>query len=443
MPGEVDAQFPGKLAPLFRPAPYKVMHGGRGAAKSWGAARALLLLGTQKKLYVLCAREIQNSITESVYKLLVDQIDALGLGHVYDIKSKTIINTETGTQFVFAGVRNNINSIKSMEAIDICWVEEGTFVSEHSWSTLLPTIRRDPPFGPFGRGSEVWVTFNPELASDYSYKYWVLDPPSGTAVISINWRDNPWFPEVLRKQKDDLKRRDYEAYLTVWEGKVRRVLQGAIYAKQLEAAQRDGRITPHIKVDRMKPVDLGIDLGRSDMTSIWFMQQIGMEHHAVDHYRNCGFDWSHYLEEIEQRKYQIGKIYLPHDARNQHVAAKKSIERQTKDAYPGDGRVIVVPRTGSVVNDINAVRAWFPRAYFNEKTCGDGLTGLAHYRYDVDAETKKISKLPLHDWASHDADGLRTYVMGLKAYGERTAGPQQHVPGDQRHYERGLGWMAG
>lgn len=431
--------FPGKAAPLFVPASYKVMYGGRGGAKSWAAARALIYLSTQRKLFILCAREIQKSIGESVHKLLLDQIDAMGLSDDFLVEKAKIECKETGSRFVFAGVKNNITAIKSMEAIDICWVEEAEKVSGHSWSTLLPTIRRDPPFGPFGQGSEVWVTFNPELASDFTYKYWVLDPPPPahkfdlpdgdnvhgalaeigrakpkTVLMEMNYRDNKWFPEVLRAQMEDMKRRDYENYLTVFEGQVRRIVQGAIYAKELEAATREGRISARIEIDRSKPVDIGIDLGRADMTSLWFFQQVGMQHHAVDYYDNFGFAWDHYMEVIQAKKYRIGRIYLPHDAKNKHVDAKKSVYQQTRDSYPGDGQVIVVQRTPSVVNDINAVRTIFPRLWFHEKNCGDGLHRLAHYRYEVDPETKEVSPQPLHDFASHGADALRCYVMGLR-----------------------------
>lgn len=435
-----SAAFPEKAAALFKPAPYKVLHGGRGASKTWDFCRAMLILGARRKLYNLCAREIQKSIRDSVHRVLWTQIDALNLNKFYDVQDQKISGIN-GTQFVFAGIRNNITSIKSMEGIDICAVFEATFVSQHSWEVLLPTVRRDAPFGPFGRGSEVWIEFNPELATDYTYKYWVFSPPPDTVVIEANWRDNPWFPETLCKLKDDLRKRDYDSYLTVWEGKVRRVVQGAIYARELEKAQNEGRINPKILVDRGKPVDIGADLGRADTTSLWFMQQIGMEHHAVDYYSNFGHDWAHFLEEIQSRRYIIGKIYLPHDAEHKHLAANKSIKRQTQDAYPGDGRVIVVPKTASVVNDINAVRQWFPRACFNERTCADGLTGLAHYRFDVDPETKEVSRVPMHNFASHPADGLRTYVMGLKDGGERRAGPQLHQPAVPPRRADGLGWM--
>lgn len=438
-----NAEFPEKALPLFKSAPYKVMYGGRGGSKTWDFCRALLILGSRRKLFILCAREIQRSIAESVYRTLATQIDELGLDWFYTTMHHKIVG-KNGTEFVFAGVKNNITAIKSMEGIDICAVFEANGVSAHSWDVLLPTIRRDAPHGPFAKGSEIWVEFNPELGTDETYKRWVLDPPEGTIVIQVNWRDNKWFPEFLMRQKDEMKKRDYENYLTVWEGRVRRVVQGAIYAKEIERADRDGRISPRVLVDRSRAVDVAADLGRADTCALWFVQQIGMEHRFVDYYSGFGQDWSHYLEQIQARKYLIGKIYLPHDAWAETIAAKKSVASQTKDAYPNDNQVIKVERTPSVVNDINAVRLMFSRFYFNEEKCKDGLQALAHYRYDIDEETREVSPKPLHNWASHGADALRYYAMGL-ASGDRFRRKQIHqpIPGPAPgSVPRGLSWMA-
>src|SRR6185312_16011620 len=128
-----EALFPKKLKFLFEPHRYKVPYGGRGGAKSWGIARALLILGAQKPLRVLCTREIQKSIADSVHKLLDDQIQALGLGGFYTV-TKTGIVGRNGTEFLFAGLRHNISNIKSFEAVDIVWVEEAQSVSKQSWS---------------------------------------------------------------------------------------------------------------------------------------------------------------------------------------------------------------------------------------------------------------------------------------------------------------------
>ena len=206
----MKAEFPEKAIPLFSPSPYKVMHGGRGGSKSWDMARAILALGANKKLFIVCGREIQRSIKDSVHKLLSEQVDALGLQDHYEVQESKIIGKLNGTEIVFVGVRNNITSIKSMEGIDIFWLTEAVHVSNHTWDTLLPTVRRDPPFGPFGKGSEVWIDFNPDLASDDTYKRWVLDPPADTIVMQVNWWDNPWFPEILKRQMEEMKAKDYD-----------------------------------------------------------------------------------------------------------------------------------------------------------------------------------------------------------------------------------------
>ncbi len=439
-PGENwgSAQFPEKAKALFRPAPYKVFHGGRGSAKSWSFARALLILGSRKKLFILCAREIQKSIKDSVHKLLADQAEAMGLGWFYRVLDTKIVGLN-GTEFVFYGIRNNIASIKSVEAIDICAVFEATFVTAHSWDVLLPTVRRDAPFGPFGQGSEILIEFNPELATDETYRRWVADPPAGTVVVEMNYHENPWFPEVLRKQMQEMRRKDYDNYLTVWEGKTRKTLEGAIYAREIATAMLEKRIIPNIRHDRSRSVDVSFDLGRSDMCATWFWQQVGTEHHAIDYYGNTGYDFTHYLEQIQSRKYLIGKIYLPHDAENEHQSASKSIAQQARLAYPGDDRVIVNDRIPSIALGINIVRQLFPRIYINEITCADGIMALQHYRYEVDVDTGQRGVKPKHDWSSNPADALRTYAEGLTDPQKFEAQP---VERSGRERGDGLGWLS-
>src|SRR5437016_5778465 len=157
----ISAEFPSHLHCLFRPKRRKVLYGGRGAGRSWGCARALLLIGTERPIRVLCCRELQNSITESVHQLLKDQVDALGLEGFYNVQVARIIG-KNGTTFSFEGIKNNSSKIRSYEAIDYCWVEEANKVSKASWVVLIPTIRK--------ANSEIWITFNPELDSDYTYK---------------------------------------------------------------------------------------------------------------------------------------------------------------------------------------------------------------------------------------------------------------------------------
>jgi phage terminase large subunit len=207
------ADFPVKLSYLFKPARYKVAHGGRGSGKSWGFARALLTQAANRRMRVLCARELQLSIQESVHNLLSEQIEAMELESRYRIGEK-IIRGINGSEFVFAGIKSDPRKIKSMEGIDIAWVEEAEKVSADSWEKLIPTIRKP--------GSEIWVTFNPDDAADPTYKRFILEPPPEAVVVEVNWQDNPFFPDILRKEKDYLYRVDAEAAEHVWGGKLRK-----------------------------------------------------------------------------------------------------------------------------------------------------------------------------------------------------------------------------
>jgi hypothetical protein len=224
--------LPFKLGCLLEASRYKVVYGGRGSGKSWSAARALLLLGARRPLRILCAREFQNSLAESVHRLLADQAEELGLAGFYTVR-KTSIAGANGTVFVFAGLRHNISKIKSFEGADMVWVEEGQTVSKPSWDVLIPTIRRP--------GSEIWVTFNPDLEEDDAWQRFVVFPLPNSIVQAINWRDNPWFPNELRAEKDHLQARDLDAYQNVWEGQCRSRVLGALWAREIFGANREAR----------------------------------------------------------------------------------------------------------------------------------------------------------------------------------------------------------
>ena len=206
---------------LFRPHRYKVFYGGRGSGKSWSVARALLLLGYEKPMRILCAREIQRSISDSVHKLLCEQIESIGLSGAYTI-TRDAIRCTSGTEFIFKGLRSNPQEIKSTEGIDICWVEEAAAVSADSWDILIPTVRKP--------NSEIWLTFNPLDESDPTFQRFILNPPDGAFVRKVNYNENPAFPDVLEKEKDWLKARDYESYLHIWEGEVRKHSNAVIFA---------------------------------------------------------------------------------------------------------------------------------------------------------------------------------------------------------------------
>lgn len=397
--GKADIAFPEKLQFLFTPSRYKVLYGGRGGAKSWGVARALLVAGTSQPLRVLCAREYQNSITESVHHLLKTQIDELGLQSYYEVQNASITG-RNGTEFFFAGLKNNISRIKSFEGVDRVWIEEAQSVSKTSWDTLIPTIRKD--------GSEIWATFNPELDTDETYKRFVIDPPNGSIVVKLGWQDNPWFPEVLRLEKDELKVKDPDAYQNVWEGECRSSLQGAIYAKELRLATDEGRIRT-VLYDVLKPVHTFWDLGWADNTSIWFAQSVGGELRLIDYYSNSQMPLQHYIQVLQNKSYIYGTDWLPHDARAKSLATGKSVE----EVMIGLQRRVNITPNLSLFDGINAARTVFNRCYFDKDKCSEGLQSLRHYRYDVDPESKQLSGKPLHDWSSHAADAFRYFAIAI------------------------------
>jgi phage terminase large subunit len=189
----VDASFPAMLENLFKPVRYKVLHGGRGSGKSWAAARALLIQGVREPLRILCAREVQRSIKESVHQLLGDQIKELGLGAFWQVLDNEM-RGRNGAKIAFTGLAaHTTESVKSYEGYDRVWIEEAQTVSKRSWDILTPTIRKPQ--------SEIWLTLNPDLLTGETYARFVVAPPPDSWVCQINYLDNPWFPEVLDKER--------------------------------------------------------------------------------------------------------------------------------------------------------------------------------------------------------------------------------------------------
>ena len=416
-PNLSKAQFPVKLQCLFQPekSRYRILYGGRGGAKSWGVARALLIKGAQRSLRILCAREFQTSIKDSVHKLLCDQIVDLGLEGFYEI-TQASIRGKNGTEFAFVGLKNNVANVKSYEGVDICWVEEAQTTSRLSWNILIPTIRKE--------GSEIWVTFNPELETDETYQRFVLHPPENSVVQKINWSDNPWFPETLMLEKDALKMRDQEAYNTVWEGICRQTVDGAIFAREMQMADLDGRITK-VGYDPMKPVHAVFDLGWSDATAIWFVQFIGMETRLIRYHEDNQKTISDYLAKMQTYGYMYDTLWLPHDAENRTLAAAgRSIDQIVRGA---GYKTKIIPRT-PIVDSINAARTLFRNCWFDRENCYDGLQCLRHYRYEVDPDTKMFSKNPLHDQFSHGADAFRMLGLVVNEPRKRVSKPNLLAP---------------
>jgi phage terminase large subunit len=418
---KAKARFPAKLKCLFEPAKarYRVLYGGRGGSKSWNIARALLLKGCEQQIRVLCAREFQTSIKDSVHKLLCDQIYNLEIEAHYEITDRTIRGIN-GTEFIFVGVKNNTNNVKSIEGIDICWVEEAQSVSPNSWNVLVPTIRK--------ADSEIWISFNPELPTDETWKRFVMNPPENAVVQKINWNDNPWFPEVLDLERRALQGRDMEAYNNVWEGIPRQTVDGAIFAKEVTMAELEGRIC-NVPYDATKGVHAVFDLGWADQTAVWILQFVGQETRLLRYFEDSQQTISYYMAKLQSFGYVYDTIWLPHDAKAKSLGTGKSIEEIVR----ATGMKVQILDRVPVADSINAARTIFNKCYFDRQNTEEGLQCLRHYRYDVDPDTKMFSAKPLHDEYSHGADAFR--YIGLMINEPRKAQPKR---ANQRAQ---VGWM--
>lgn len=420
-PTVVAPWFHPKFRVLFQPKRYKVFYGGRNGMKTWAVARALVLLGAQKPLRILCAREFQGSIKESVHEVLEKQIEKLGLSRFYEVQRDTIKGitgtSAEGTEFFFIGLHLNTSKVKSYEDVDVCWVEEADAVTDASWNDLTPTIRK-PTGGPFGQGSEIWITFNPKLDTDATYKKFIVEPPTDCVAVKTIYTDNPFLSVGIRQEIADLKAKNFDQYLHVWEGFCKQTLEGAVYADELRDATQQKRITK-VPYDRSNSVNTYWDLGRSDHTSIWFVQQAGFEYHIIDFYENRLKGIDHYLEVLQNRSYLYDTIWLPHDAKAKTLGSKMTIEEQVRAKFPNAVRIV---QRQSIKDKVAAARTVFPNVYFDETKCSVGLQHLRHYTYEVDPQTKQFSALPLHDEHSDAASAFEYFGLASKMPSRRVNG---------------------
>uniref|UniRef100_A0A6M3LAU2 Putative terminase n=1 Tax=viral metagenome TaxID=1070528 RepID=A0A6M3LAU2_9ZZZZ len=393
----IPAEFPEKLRFLFQPARYKIAYGGRGGSKSWGFARALLLTGVAKKLRVLCTREVQRTIKDSVHKLLEDQIQMLGLGVKYQVLDQEIRGSN-GTEFVFSGLATHtIESIKSFEGCDICWVEEGQTITARSWNILLPTIRKE--------NSEVWVSFNPELETDPTYDRFITHAPDDAIVQKINWRDNPWFNEVLNNERlYDLKHYPKD-YPNKWEGECKPAVEGAIFFDELQAMKREKRIrnVPH---DPMLSSHVVIDLGFGDAMGVSIVQKMTSEIRVIWYREFIREKLSKVSTDLKDLRYSWGKVWLPYsDGFSKSSRGQDSAEEIMQKLEWTVAKKQDVSDLG-VEAGIKVARERFPRMYWDETNCKRLIECAARYRRSINQATMTAGA-PLHDEWCHGGDVIR------------------------------------
>lgn len=396
-----NLDFPPWADFLFQPTRYKVIHGGRGSGKSWAVARALLILATRYPLRILCTREVQKSIKDSVKRLLDDQIEAMGLGPVWE-STDTEIRGRNGSLFLFTGLAtHNADSIKSYEAIDICWIEEAQTISKTSLDILTPTIRKDCIPGLEGF-AEIWITFNPMLDTDEVWRRFVENPPPNCYVRAVNYDENPWFPQVLEEERAHCEatqaKEDYE---NIWKGICRPTVKGAIYATEISEAILEDRVRP-VPYDPRLKVHAIWDLGWNDAMSI-ILVQVGIAELRVIGYIEDSFKTlDYYAAKLKAMNINWGYDWLPHDGKTKDFKTGKSPHEILKSF----GRKTRETPNIGVENGIKAARMTLPRTYFDKAKTARLIECLKRYRRSVNEKTGEPGA-PVHDEYSHGADAFR------------------------------------
>lgn len=401
-------KFPKKLRFLFQPYRYKVAHGGRGSAKSWSFARALLLQGTTRKVRILCAREVQKSIKQSVHKLLKDQIENLGLTSFYEVL-ETEIRGRNGTEFSFTGLSTlTVDSIKSFEGVDIVWVEEGQAVSKRSWDILIPTIRK--------AGSEIWISLNPELETDETYQRFIANPPPNSCVVQVNYHDNPWFSNELEAERIHCQLTAPKDYDNIWLGKCKPAVTGAIYYDEVSAAEESGRIT-NVPYDPLLKVHVVFDLGWNDAMAISLVQKGVADLRVIEYIEDSHKTLDHYSALLKAKNLNWGKLYLPHDGRNKDFKTGKSAE----EIMQALGWNVAITPNMSIEDGIRLARMTFPRVYFDKANTDRLVQCLKRYRRSINQQTNEPGA-PMHDEWSHGADNFRYIAVNAEAMTNETWG---------------------
>lgn len=316
------------------------------------------------------------------------------LGSFFEIEKQSI-RGRNGTEFVFAGLSDQTaESIKSFEGADYCWVEEAQVVTDRSWTILTPTIRKD--------GSEIWVTYNPELDTDATHVRFVENTPPDTFSVEMNWRDNPWFNDVMEKERQHALRTLPEIdYQNIWEGKCRPAASGAIYSAEVAQLFAEHRVSD-VPYDPFLVVNPVFDLGWNDHMSIGLFQRHISQLRLIDYIEDDHktLDW--YSKQLREREYSWGQIFLPHDGGHGDYKTGKSSQQILEDLK---WSVQVLPKQ-PIVDGIREARMAFSTLVVDKGKCSRFVECVKRYRRNVSNATGEAGN-PIHDEYSHGADMWR------------------------------------
>lgn len=450
----LTVEIPRKLSPLLEPARYKGAHGGRGGAKSHFFAEQIIIRCYATATRVACIREIQTTIKDSVRQLLVNKINKLGLGWAFEVleyEIRGIAGTPAaGSLIVFKGMQSyNAENIKSLEDFDIAWVEEAQTLSDHSLKMLRPTIRKE--------GSELWFSWNPRHDTDAVDKFFRGgDKRSSMICVNVNWYDNPWFPDILRVEKDEDYAADPEVAENVWGGGYELITEGSYYGKYIAKAERENRVG-FFPYNPELPVITSWDIGVDDYTAIWFWQEDGFTATAIDYFEVSGDGAEDIvkaaLPELNPNddeaaaalfaadrdiRFKYGKHHLPHDVMNREWGAGARSRFQT---LQGLGvKPIKVGAAQGPQERVNALRALFPALRFHSTPRVQlGLKRLRRYsRKKNDAMGTYTTAL--HDENSHGADAAGEFAVNCAI---RPAAKEEKKPKDLEYKAQPDGTIQG
>ncbi|WP_430230509.1 PBSX family phage terminase large subunit [Paraburkholderia tropica] len=375
------------------------VRGGRGSGKTVNFARAILLRAVQGPLRVLCTREVQDSIKESVYASLVSEMKKMGLESYFKVLSDEI-RPLTGGTIIFRGLSDmTADNVKSLADIDIAWVEEAQTITENSFRKLTPSIR--------AKGSQVWLSWNPELESDFIYQKVVVEGLPNCASLFVNFDQNPWFPDELRLEEQDMAGKDPDMHRHVWLGMPLPAVEGAIYFREISKMESEGRIL-NITINDELNTYIVMDLGFNDHTSCGVVQQVAGEFRIVDFIENRQRALSWFSEQFIDRGYEGAILVMPHDSEHETLAADGISMKAKMEAL---GWEVEVAENMSVEQGIRLVRDMLPKTFIDKTRCGprvyeDGTKSAGLIEHMKRYRRTKAGH-PMHDEHSHSNDMVR------------------------------------
>lgn len=401
-------ELPPRLIQVFDgEADVRGAYGGRGSAKTrtfalMTAVRGYMWSAGGLEGIILCGRQFMNSLDDSSLEEVKAAIKSQPwLERHYEIGEKFVRTKDGRINYKFAGLDRNIDSVKSKSKILLCWVDEAEPVTEEAWQTLIPTLREEE--------SELWVTWNPKRKSAAVERRFRHNQDTRFRIVQMNWRDNPWFPAKLERDRQrDLKERP-DTYSHIWEGEYVSVVEGAYFAPQITAAKAEGRIG-RVGNDPLLTIRLYCDIGgtgaRADAFAMWAIQFVGLEVRALNYYEQVGQPLATHINWLRSKGYtpDRAQIWLPHDGATQDRVFDVSYESAFRDA---GYKVTVIPNQGKGAASarIEAVRRVFSSVWFNGETTQVGLDALGWYHEKRD-EHRNIGLGPDHDWSSHGSDAF-------------------------------------